>query len=66
MTNTEQQISVVLADDHTVVRRGICDMLEDEGDIRVVAEAATAAFAMAFSSVSVVANSLRLRRAKIS
>lgn len=49
MTNTEQQISVVLADDHTVVRRGICDMLEDEGDIRVVAEAATGAEAVALA-----------------
>lgn len=34
-------IRVVLADDHTVVRKGIRDFLEEEGDILVVAEAAT-------------------------
>lgn len=34
-------VRVVLADDHTVVRKGIRDFLEEEGDILVVAEAAT-------------------------
>ena len=34
-------IRVVLADDHTVVRKGIRDFLEEEGDILVVAEAVT-------------------------
>jgi len=32
-------IRVVLADDHTVVRKGIREFLEEEGDISVVAEA---------------------------
>lgn len=35
----EQQISVLLVDDHSLVRRGFRRMLEDEPDIRVVAEA---------------------------
>jgi DNA-binding NarL/FixJ family response regulator len=34
-----QPIRVVLADDHAVVRKGIREFLEAEGDIRVVAEA---------------------------
>lgn len=34
-------IRVIVADDHQVVRRGLKDILEDEGDIRVVAEAGT-------------------------
>jgi DNA-binding NarL/FixJ family response regulator len=33
-------IRVVLADDHAVVRRGIREFLEEEGDIQVVGEAA--------------------------
>jgi DNA-binding NarL/FixJ family response regulator len=40
-TVTETQpIRVVLADDHAVVRKGIREFLEEEGDIVVVAEAA--------------------------
>ena len=35
-----KRISVLLADDHTVVRQGLRALLEAEGDIRVVAEAA--------------------------
>ena len=34
-------IRVVLADDHAVVRKGICGFLEEPGDISVVAEAST-------------------------
>jgi len=34
-------IRVIIADDHSVVRRGLKAILEDERDIRVVAEAAT-------------------------
>ena len=34
-------IRVVLADDHSVVRKGIREFLEEAGDIRVVAEATT-------------------------
>jgi DNA-binding NarL/FixJ family response regulator len=35
-----QPIRVVLADDHAVVRKGIREFLEEEGDIQIVAEAA--------------------------
>jgi two-component system, NarL family, invasion response regulator UvrY len=34
-------IKVIIADDHAMVRRGLRDTVEDEPDIRVVAEAAT-------------------------
>jgi DNA-binding NarL/FixJ family response regulator len=37
--NDSQPIRVVLADDHAVVRKGIREFLEGEGDIVVVAEA---------------------------
>lgn len=40
-------IRVFLLDDHDVVRRGLRDLLEDEPDIRVAGEAATAAEAVA-------------------
>src|SRR3954451_10868600 len=40
-------IRVFLLDDHEVVRRGIRDLLETEGDIEVVGEASTAAEALA-------------------
>jgi len=36
----EEKISVLLVDDHTLVRRGFRRMLEDEADINVVGEAA--------------------------
>jgi DNA-binding NarL/FixJ family response regulator len=36
---SEHQISVMLVDDHSLVRRGFRRMLEDEADIRVVGEA---------------------------
>jgi DNA-binding NarL/FixJ family response regulator len=39
--------SVFLLDDHEVVRRGICQLLDTEPDITVVGEAATAAQALA-------------------
>ena len=41
----DQQITVVLADDHNVIRSGLRNMLEAEGDLRVVGEAADAAAA---------------------
>jgi DNA-binding NarL/FixJ family response regulator len=40
-------ISVFLLDDHEIVRRGVRDMLEAEGDIKVIGEAGTAAAALA-------------------
>lgn len=36
-----QNIHLIVADDHTVVREGLVALLEDEPDIRVVAQAAT-------------------------
>ncbi len=37
----ESRITVLLADDHTVVRQGLCRLLEDESDIEVVGEASS-------------------------
>lgn len=39
MKNSESVIRVVLADDHAVVRKGIREFLEEDAEIRVVAEA---------------------------
>jgi two-component system response regulator NreC len=41
----EKQITVVLADDHNVIRSGLRAMLEAEADLRVIGEAADAAAA---------------------
>ena len=41
------RIRVFLLDDHEVVRRGVQELLEGDGDIEVVGEAATAAEALA-------------------
>src|SRR5437899_12223825 len=40
-------IKVFLLDDHEIVRRGVKDLLEAEGDITVIGEAGTAASALA-------------------
>lgn len=40
-----EQITVVLADDHNVIRAGLRSMLEAEADLRVIGEAADAASA---------------------
>ena len=37
-----QPITVFLLDDHEIVRRGVRDMLEADGDITVIGEAGTA------------------------
>jgi DNA-binding NarL/FixJ family response regulator len=42
-TGDRLQIRVFLLDDHEVVRRGVRDLLESEGDVQVVGEASTAA-----------------------
>jgi CheY-like chemotaxis protein len=39
-------VRVLLVDDHEVVRRGLRDMLDNERDIQVVAEAGTVAEAL--------------------
>ena len=41
MTTVTDRITVFLLDDHEIVRRGLRDLLEAEGDIEVVGEAAT-------------------------
>jgi len=47
MPDDAAPIRVFLLDDHEVVRRGVRDLLESEGDIEVVGEASTAAEALA-------------------
>jgi two-component system, NarL family, response regulator NreC len=42
MESGERQITVVLADDHNVIRAGLRAMLEGEEDLRVIGEAADA------------------------
>ena len=44
---SDETIRVFLLDDHEVVRRGLRDLLEGEGDIEVVGEAGTASEARA-------------------
>ncbi|WP_307817796.1 response regulator transcription factor [Nocardia acididurans] len=44
--NSSGKIRVFLLDDHEIVRRGLQDLLEAEGDIDVVGEAGTAAEAL--------------------
>lgn len=44
-------IHVVLADDHSVVRKGIREFLEEPGDIQVVAEAADGEEALALTAL---------------
>ena len=43
--NEGKQITVVLADDHNVIRAGLRNMLEAEADLRVIGEAADSAAA---------------------
>lgn len=43
--NEKQQISVLLADDHNVIRAGLRSMLEGEADLHVIGEAANSAAA---------------------
>jgi two-component system, NarL family, response regulator NreC len=45
MESAATQITVVLADDHNVIRAGLRAMLEEEDDLRVIGEAADAAAA---------------------
>ncbi len=42
MTAEQRQITVLLADDHNVIRAGLRSMLEQEADLRVIGEAADA------------------------
>src|ERR1700728_1311447 len=45
-SGTRGPVTVFLLDDHEIVRRGVGDMLEAEGDIKVVGEAGTASAAL--------------------
>ena len=45
-SDSDHRIRVFLLDDHEVVRRGVQELLENEGDIVVVGEASTAAEAL--------------------
>jgi DNA-binding NarL/FixJ family response regulator len=47
VTSPAAKIRVFLLDDHEVVRRGVRELLESDGDVEVVGEASTAAEAMA-------------------
>jgi two-component system response regulator NreC len=47
---SESQISIVLADDHNVIRAGLRSMLEAEADLRVIGEAADSAAAKKLAS----------------
>ena len=49
MSSKKPVIHVLLADDHAVVRKGIREFLEEEGDISVVAEAADGQQALALA-----------------
>ncbi len=46
-SGSAKPIAVFLLDDHEIVRRGVRDMLEADGDIKVTGEAGTAASALA-------------------
>jgi DNA-binding NarL/FixJ family response regulator len=46
-SHAQQPVKVFLLDDHEIVRRGVRDMLEAEGDIEVIGEAGTAESALA-------------------
>jgi DNA-binding NarL/FixJ family response regulator len=45
--SVNQPIRVILADDHAVVRKGIREFLEEDGDVSIVAEAADGTEALA-------------------
>ena len=47
MTEPTRKLRVFLLDDHELVRRGVRELLEGEGDIEVVGEASSAAEALA-------------------
>ena len=40
MRDTKEKIRVLVADDHAIVREGLCSLLSEEADLEVVAKAA--------------------------
>lgn len=64
MSKSTPIVSVMLVDDHLIVRRGLASLISDEPDLRVVAEASSGEEAIALASVhrpDVIVLDLRLR-----
>ncbi len=64
MSNPTPTLSVMLVDDHLIVRRGLASLIGDEPDLTVVAEASSGEEAIALASVhrpDVIVLDLRLR-----
>lgn len=64
MSNPTPTLSVMLVDDHLIVRRGLASLISDEPDLSVVAEASSGEEAIALASVhrpDVIVLDLRLR-----
>ena len=64
MSKTTPTLSVMLVDDHLIVRRGLASLIGDEPDLSVVAEASSGEEAIALTSVhrpDVIVLDLRLR-----
>jgi DNA-binding NarL/FixJ family response regulator len=64
MSNPTPALSVMLVDDHLIVRRGLASLISDEPDLSVVAEASSGEEAIALASVhrpDVIVLDLRLR-----
>jgi two-component system NarL family response regulator len=64
MNNPTLTLSVMLVDDHLIVRRGLASLISDEPDLTVVAEASSGEEAIALASVhrpDVIVLDLRLR-----
>lgn len=64
MSNPTPTLSVMLVDDHLIVRRGLASLISDEPDLSVVAEASSGEEAIALASIhrpDVIVLDLRLR-----
>lgn len=64
MKDSAKQLSILLVDDHLLVRRGLASLLDDESDLTVVAEAGSGEEAIALATEhrpDVIILDLRLR-----
>ncbi|MEM7600781.1 MAG: response regulator transcription factor [Verrucomicrobiota bacterium] len=64
MTDSAEQLRLLLVDDHLLVRRGLASLLDDENDLTVVAEAGSGEEAIAMATdhrPDVIILDLRLR-----
>ena len=64
MTTNPPPLSVMLVDDHLIVRRGLASLIGDEPDLTVVAEAGSGEEAIALAAIhrpDVIVLDLRLR-----